>query len=129
MSEMEARQCTATTKAGARCSIRRVMADGLCFYHSPLAAAQRMSASSAGGVGRGSTKRALKTLPPKLRTVAEKLHKAFEQACDDTLTSETAHLIAPLANALVKVLQAGEMEERMRRVEEQLARQETQRWA
>ena len=58
-------------------------------------------------------------LPARLRPVADLLEKALEEVHEGQLDPRVATAMASLAGALVRVFQAGEMEERMRKLEQQ----------
>jgi hypothetical protein len=131
VSDFIAQRCAATTKSGERCQRLRVLADGLCFYHSPLAAEQRASARSAGGQHTSKAHRALKLLPARLQPIYTRLERVFTQLDDGKYDRQQAVAMATVASVLLKLVQAGELEERMRAVEQRLQQQqaESQRWA
>ncbi len=104
--------CPATRKDGQRCTAI-VGPSGYCIGHSP----QAREARRQGGYGRSRAARACKLLPARLRPVADLLEKALEEVHEGQLDPRVATAMASLAGALVKVFQAGEMEERLRVLE------------
>ena len=56
-------------------------------------------------------------LPPRLRVVFDRLDVAMEEVVAGTLSTGRATALAALASASVRVLQAGEFEERLRTLE------------
>jgi hypothetical protein len=60
-------------------------------------------------------------LPPRLRGVFERLDTAMDEVVDGTLSPTRATALASLASASVRVLQAGEIEEEVRRMSEAIA--------
>ena len=71
-----------------------------------------------GGYGRSRAARAQKLLPSRLRPVATLLEKALQQVHDGALPPGVAQAMASLAGALVRVISSGELEERVRTLEE-----------
>ncbi len=59
-------------------------------------------------------------MPVRLVPVFARLEQAFEETHAGTLDPKQAQAMASLARAMVAVLSAGEVEERMRDVERQL---------
>jgi hypothetical protein len=56
-------------------------------------------------------------MPPRLVNVYDRLEAALEQAHKGELNPRVATAMASLAGAMVRVLTAGELEERVRRLE------------
>lgn len=108
----DAQHCRAIRRDGSPCQ-GKPLADGLCFAHSANAAANRAK----GGRNRSRAARSLKMLPERLRPVANLLTKALDEVHDGTLDPRQASAMAALAGALVRVIQAGELEERVRALE------------
>jgi hypothetical protein len=111
-------QCQGRRRDGRPCTSPLVGADGYCFAHSPTRAAERQAAQQRGGQHRASVVRLRGLCPPKLVQVYEQLEAALGEVHAGTLPPTQAMAMAALARAMVAVLQAGELEERLRRVEE-----------
>lgn len=105
-------QCRASRRDGSPCG-GRPLADGLCFAHSTATDETRRR----GGHNRSRAARSLKMLPERLRPVADILSKALEEVYGGELEPRQASAMAAIAGALVRVIQAGEMEERVRVLE------------
>lgn len=112
-------QCTATRRDGQQCRAQALV-DGLCFSHSPTTKAKRDAARQAGGKNRASVVRLHALLPPRLLPVYFMLEGALTEVHDGQLDPKRAHAMAALGRALVAVLQSGELESRMRAIEERL---------
>src|SRR3954447_24829524 len=93
--------------------------DGYCFPHSPTRAAERAAVQGRGGAHRASVARLRRLCPPRLTSVYDALETALGEVHDGTLPASRALGMAALARALVAVLQAGELEQRLRAVEAQ----------
>ena len=111
-------RCQAVKKNGQPCSARAVR-NGYCFGHVPDLEATRREARRRGGFATSKSARASKLLPARLRPVAELLEKALEEVHEGQLDPRVGTAMASLAGALVKVFQTGEMEERLRKLEQQ----------
>ena len=88
-------------------------ASGYGVGHDPASAAARAK----GGRNTGRVARALRRLPERLRPVADMLASALEEVHSGALEPRQASAKAAVAGALVRVVQAGEMEERVRALE------------
>ena len=110
--------CSATRKDGQPCTIR-VVGDGcVCFAHSPELATKRREAQRRGGQNRATAKRLSRIMPVRLVPVWEQLEQALADVLAGSLDPKQATAAAAVARALVAVLQHGEVEERLRRLEE-----------
>ncbi len=107
-------RCPAVRKDGRPCTAS-TGSSGFCIGHDPSAQEARRK----GGLATSKAARAGKLLPARLRPVADLLEKALEEVHEGQLDPRVATAMASLAGALVKVFQAGEMEERLRRLEQQ----------
>jgi hypothetical protein len=56
-------------------------------------------------------------LPERLKPVAELLERALEEVYEGKMEPRSARAIAALSGALLRVIQGGELEERLRRLE------------
>src|SRR3954470_19174373 len=91
--------------------------DGYCFAHSPARAAERATVQGRGGAHRASVVRLRRLCPPRLVGVFEQLETALDEVHKGTLPASRALGMAALARAMVAVLSAGELEERLRELE------------
>lgn len=104
--------CRATRRDGTPCK-GKPLADGLCFAHQANAQANRAK----GGRNRSNAARSLKALPQRLQPVADLLCQAIEDVRDEKLDPRAASAMAALAGALVRVVAAGELEQRLEALE------------
>lgn len=105
--------CRALRANGSPCK-GRPLADGLCFAHQANAQANRAK----GGQNRSNAARSLKMLPARLRPIADLLTAAIDEVHSGKLAPAQATAMAALAGALVRVVTAGETEERLRALEQ-----------
>jgi hypothetical protein len=111
-------QCRALTKDGQRCRGNVVDSEGFCFSHSPQLAEQRRKGCSQGGKHKSSIVRLEKLMPERLAPVYSRLEEVLDQLHRGCLDPKVAHAMAAVARVMVSVLQVGEMEERLRTLEE-----------
>lgn len=95
------------------------MQSGFCIGHNPGAQEARRK----GGRGKSRAERAKKLLPARLRPVAAMLEDALREVHRGDLDPGVATAMASLSGALVRVTTAGELEERLRTLEERAAPQ------
>lgn len=105
-------QCRATKKNGSQCQARAT-ASGYCFGHDPSAAANRAK----GGRNRSNAARVLRHLPSRLRPVADILQQGILDVRDGGMKPAQLQAMASGATALIKLVQMGELEERVRDLE------------
>ena len=91
----------------------RAVTGELCIGDAPGAQEARRK----GGAATSRAARAAKLIPSRLRPVAVILEAALTEVHDGTLSPNQGTAIASLAGALIRVVQAGEMEERLRSLE------------
>src|SRR5262249_19117049 len=108
--------CRATRANGEPCR-GRALASGLCFAHDPAMNRNQ----SKGGRNRSNAARSYKHLPGHLRPVADILAGALHEVHTGALDPRAASAMASLASALVRVVTAGEYEDRLRAIEQSLA--------
>lgn len=109
-------QCKATTAKGERCK-GRPLVDGFCFAHSPRLQGRLSESRRAGGRNRSHTVRAMRHMPPDLKAAAGAIYAAITEVHDGNLETKRATAMAALASALVRVYQAGELEQRLAALE------------
>ena len=105
-------RCPAIKKDGTLCTAN-TSRDGFCIGHSPHAQEARRK----GGYATSRAARASKLLPVRLRPIADILESALSEVHLGELRPQQAQAMASLAGALVKVIQSGELEERLRNLE------------
>lgn len=109
--------CKATRKDGHPCHAPAIR-DGLCFGHSPALAEKASQARITGGKNRAKSERLRRLVPPRLIPLFDKLENALDEVHDGELEPRIASAMAALAGAMVRVLTSGELEERVRKLEE-----------
>ena len=110
--------CTATRKDGQPCTAQ-VLGDGRqCWAHDPALVEQRAQKRRLGGQNRATARRLTKLMPVRLLPVWDQLEQALADVLSGDLDPRQATAAAAVARALALILQAGELEERMRRLEE-----------
>lgn len=119
--------CSATRRDGEPCRARPTR-DGLCMAHSPTLREKAQSARRAGGYNSARAARLGKLVPPRLMSVYDRLEEALRQVHQGELEPRIAQAMAALAGALVKVLTSGELESRVRALEERQPGNNSRRW-
>lgn len=110
-------QCRGTRVDGQPCGSEIVGASGFCFAHDPDREEARARARRRGGRASSKLHRARKLAPPLLREVYDELALALDEVHRGYLSPHRAQAMAALARAMVTVLTAGELEERLRAIE------------
>lgn len=111
-------RCSGTRLDGLPCQAQALPGGVFCFVHAPDLADKRDQARRQGGQAHSNAARLRGLVPPRLLGVYDKLEAALEEVHDGTLDPKQATAMASLGRALVAVLTAGEMEERLRKLEE-----------
>ena len=115
---VDRKACAATRKDGHPCTIQ-VLVDGRhCFVHSPDHQEERTEARRRGGLNRATAVRLRGLVPPRLVPVFDRLEAALAETHAGDLDPKQATAMAALARAMVAVLTSGELEERLRKLEE-----------
>mgnify|MGYP001577788517 CR=1 FL=1 len=114
-------RCAAATKSGQPCRGRPLPGRPFCLSHDPSLAAERDAARQKGGRNRAAAARLGKLLPARLAPTFEKLEAALGEVHDGALDPKVAGAMAAIARAMVAVLQAGELEQRVRELEARAA--------
>lgn len=112
-SEKQRPKCTATRKDGSPCKSFAVL-NGLCVGHQPGA----QQARAKGGLNSSRAARLRGLIPPRLVPVYDKLETALTEVHTGQLEPKQAQAMASLARAMVAVLTSGELEERVRILEQ-----------
>lgn len=113
----ETKRCVATRKDGQGCQAPALPNSQYCFAHDPDRKAQRDAARQKGGANSAKIIRLRGLIPPRLVPVFDLLEQALQEVHDGRLDPKAAQAMASLARAMTTVLTAGELEERMRKVE------------
>src|SRR3954468_11625613 len=113
------KRCEGTRRDGQPCQGPVLDGGTRCFAHDETKRAERDAARKKGGHRSASLARIHRLVPPRLVTVYDQLEAALQEVHDGTLPPGQALAMAGLARAMVAVLQAGEVEERLRAVEQQ----------
>lgn len=116
VAQAEPQRCAALKKDGSLCQAKAVGGTDYCIGHQPDSQAAR----SRGGTATRKSEKALRLLPARLRPIADIIARAIEDVRDGELTPQQGQAMASLAGALTRVIQAGELEERMRSIESRL---------
>jgi len=109
--------CAATRKDGQPCRATPTR-DGKCLAHSPALADKRRAAYARGGRNKSRQARLAKLVAPRLEPVFDLLEGALEEVHAGILDPRRAQAMGSLAGTMVRVLTAGELEGRLRRLEE-----------
>jgi hypothetical protein len=112
-----AQTCAGVTKAGKPCEITMLADASFCFAHSPDHATERAEARRRGGRNKATARRAERLIPSRLVPTFAKIETALDDVLAGELDPKNATAAAALARALVAVLQAGELEARVRDLE------------
>ena len=111
--------CTATRTNGEPCRAPVMRADATrCFAHDASFQARRDEARRAGGRSKANAIRAQKLMPARLAPLFDALAAALDQVHSGDLDPRAASAMAQLARAMVATVTAGELEDRLRRLEE-----------
>ena len=113
---MDANICTATRKDGLPCKAKATRS-GLCLAHDPALAEKRRVTRALRGTDGSEAARLRNLTPSRLIPVLEVLEQALLQVHSGDMEPGRAKALATLAMAIVKVREAGEMEEELRRLE------------
>ena len=112
------RRCAGRRPDGGRCKAW-AGPSGTCYWHDPrISDARKAKTRVLAGRSSGRFSRAQKLLPPRLRGVFDDVIQAMDDLKAGQMFAKEATALASLATAAVRVLQAGEMEERLRALEQ-----------
>lgn len=123
--------CKATTKSGRMCSAQAVAGGDYCFMHDPARAHERVAARRRGGHNRRTPKAVEGDGSlSRLRCVAD-VQEALERALTDTWVQENSgartQAVVRLCMAALKAIEVGELEERVKALEERLREEDSTR--
>lgn len=114
----ERKRCVARNRDGSACGSFSLPGSDFCFSHDPDRQAERAEARRRGGLNSAKVIRLRGLIPPRLMPIYDQLEAAMSEVHDGDLDPRRASAMASIARAMVGVLQAGELEERLRRLEE-----------
>ena len=106
-------RCTSTRRDGLPCTAQ-AGTSGYCIGHDPGA----LDARRKGGHATSRAERAGKLLPARLQPMVSLLEDALGEVHRGELDPRAASAMASLAGALVRAMTAGELEERLRALED-----------
>ena len=109
-------RCTATAASGAPCNAQ-AWRDGLCRWHHPSLADERVAWRRRGGEGRSTANRAGRRLPRTLQDVQGALLRALAAVEAGELEPARANAMGALARAIVTVTEYGVLEARIAALE------------
>ena len=112
--------CPASRRDGQPCQ-GAANKSGFCMAHDPALAERRREAARLGGKGKARAARLGKLVPPRLMAVYDTLELALGQVYRGEIDPRVATAMASLAGAMVKVLTSGELEQRVRLLEDRQA--------
>ena len=118
MTDEQGQRCAAIRKDGKPCSVRVVVDGRHCFAHAPAHAAKRAEARARGGKHRANAARLQRLVPPRLVPVFSQLEWALSGVLAGTVEPAQATAAAAVARAMVAVLTSGELEQRVRDLEQ-----------
>jgi len=96
--------------------------------HDPALAEKRQEARRRGGQASARAARLGKLVPPRLMAVYDTLELALGEVYRGEIDPRVATAMASLAGAMVRVLTSGELEQRVRALEERSASTNGRRW-
>ena len=111
------KHCAGTRRDGQPCTAPVLGTAEHCYAHDPARTQDRANARARGGQNRSNAVRLGGLVPPRLMGIYDRLEGALEEVHAGTLEPRQATAMAALAGALVKVLTAGELEQRVRDLE------------
>lgn len=111
-------QCTSTRRDGGRCNAPALPNRPYCFAHDPELQERRQEARKRGGKNRAGIVRLRGLVPPRLLPVYDLLEQALSEVHRGDINPQQATAMAALSRAMVSVLTAGELEERVRQLEQ-----------
>ncbi len=111
------KRCESTKRNGGPCQAQALPDSPHCWAHVPGRAEQRAEARRKGGHHSAKVMRLHWLAPPRLLPIFDQLEQALGEVHAGELDPKQAQAMAALARALATLLTAGELEERVRRLE------------
>ena len=112
----EKRPCKARTKDGTECQTPALAGSDFCFFHDPDKADERFEARAAGG--RQNRMKTLSADAPDIQVESCSLiSETINQVRKGELDPRVANAVGYLANVLIRAVEQGDMEERIKSLE------------
>ena len=117
-------QCTTIKANGERCRGVSIEGSPHCFAHAPEMRDRKIAGNAKGGRHKSSMVRLERMMPARLAPVYERLEEVLDQLHKGKLDPRIAMAMSSVTRTMVALVQAGELEERLREVEEAVKQQE-----
>jgi hypothetical protein len=114
----ERKRCLSTRRDGQPCRAPAVTPDGFCFTHDPGLVTQRDAARRRGGQNSARIVRLRGLVPRRLIDVYDLLENVLGEVRAGKLNPQQASAMASVARAMVAASRLGELEARIRELEE-----------
>lgn len=115
-------QCHGIKQDGGRCRSTTTSIRGYCFSHDPTISDERKQQVRTRGAhtprARGARSRARELVPSRLLPAVDRMEKAMVDVEEGRLAPARGQAMASMMNSLVKAFQAGEVEARLREMEQ-----------
>lgn len=115
--QADTRTCTALRKDGSPCRGTALAGRGVCFVHAEELQGALRESRRAGGRGKSRAVRMGKLLPASLKPVLAELFTALHEVHTGDLSPGQGTAMGALASAIVRVYEAGQLEERLAALE------------
>lgn len=122
------KRCVGLRKDGSQCN-GLALGSLYCFAHDPARAGERVQARRKGGRNSAKIVRLRGLAPPRLRDLFDVLEVAVGEVHGGALAPPAATAMAALARAMVAVLDAGDLAERVAELEQAVSDRGEKRWA
>ena len=113
-------KCRGSRSDGAPCASPIIAESGYCFAHDPARIEEATKARRRGGKASAAMERTRRLAPSSLRDTYSALEAALAEVHEGRLAPPRAQAMASLARAMIAVVTAGEVEERVRSLEDLL---------
>lgn len=121
------RRCKARRRDGSKCGMAALTGQALCYTHSPTATLQRAASRRSGGKRTRVANAPAVTTSASVTDVCLLLTQALADARMHENSLQRATVIARLSLALMRAIEAGEIEDRLNLIEQRLAGMERER--
>ena len=121
MAKEQEKTCVESRRDGKRCRAKTLPGGERCWSHAPELEEKRRSARQSGGLNSSGPARVRKLLPSRLAPLIGRLENALGEVHEGKLEPSRGQAMASLSRAIVTVFSAGEVEERLRKIEFALA--------
>ena len=125
MAIQQEKACVESRRDGKRCQAKPLPGRERCWSHAPELEEKRQAARQSGGLNSSGPARVRKLLPSRLAPLIGRLEEALGEIHDGELEPSRGQAMASLSRAIVAVFSAGEFEERLRRIESEIAEEKT----